>query len=547
MEPNHDSSSFDVKDHAYEILSQLDSMRKANEHCDLTIKVGCKEIRVHRVVMSAASVYFHSILAHDNIETRTGVIEMKNADLESVTKCVDFIYSGQVLITDENYDQLMKVAHMLQLEKLCNKIATFLEGKTTLEEFLTINTFARIFDCKRLILKCNEFTSKNFRTFIFTNDFQYFDKSLISFVIASRETKATEDYKTKALIEWTKFDLESREPNFEDVFLTLDFSKFSRSYRKFLIENEPLVLKSNRCVSALVKHSNDLAKVRAKDVNLKDVFENNVIGVFNKITGKIEAFEPEHKTWTNIADTSNQFIHYCFTVVRLGKVLYVLAFGRKSYKLNYTGDCAIWEELPYRYVTCKRLEAVGFKDSVYVFDDMDKHSKAVEKYDSYLEDWEQETDKPINGWLVSLVSTNDYIYCIGGYNENGDLSSVTQYNGLDWTTLPDMPTARHGAASVECNGRIYVMGGVSGDDCLATTEYFDISNGTWTTLKPMLKPRTVFKAFVLGGDIFVAQYNVSIMEFEKFDLVENIWQIIETFTGTDVQYRSFFALTLPIQ
>lgn len=55
--------------------------------------------------------------------------------------------------------------------------------------------------------------------------------------------------------------------------------------------------------------------------------------------------------------------------------------------------------------------------------------------------------------------------------------------------LPDMPTARHSAAAVGADGRVYVIGGCRGAEVMPELEAFDLAEQTWRNLAPLEEGR----------------------------------------------------------
>ena len=130
-------------------------------------------------------------------------------------------------------------------------------------------------------------------------------------------------------------------------------------------------------------------------------------------------------------------------------------------------------------------------------------------------------DMPTPRTKVAVAAIGSKIYAIGGYN--GSYSNKvevfdTSITVKAWTTqcvvngqtrpIANMPTARSGAAAVEFDGYIYVLGGYNGSTYLSTVERYDPVNNKWTTCKNMLYPRANFAAHVIDGKIFaIGGYN----------------------------------------
>ena len=70
------------------------------------------------------------------------------------------------------------------------------------------------------------------------------------------------------------------------------------------------------------------------------------------------------------------------------------------------------------------------------------------------------------------VSLGNYIYAIGGNDQNFKTTSVERYDpSLDqWVEMAPLLTARAGCGAGVLDGYLYVVGGYDGSKCLNTVE-----------------------------------------------------------------------------
>nr|XP_039256653.1 kelch-like protein 8 [Styela clava] len=543
--------AYDLK-HCGKMMMALNEQRASKEYSDFAIMVGDEKIPAHRNVLSAGSDYFRAMLSHENVESSTGIVKMKQVQYSSVKICINYIYTGNFPTPGrEGREQLMFTAHMLQLQGMCDEIAISLEEELTPESFYSTKMIANTFNCTGLVESCNKYALRNFQLIAAEDDFKHLDKDYVSFLLESKEVNASEAVKCKAVIIWTNFDAEARASTFEELFGNLDLTKISRKYQKFLLEKEPLVFNSNRCLRAFLKTFTGGSQVVAEDIDIKDagittsqLQPNNVIAVFDKNSKAIQAFNPKMKTWTKLQAISDEFVGKGFTVAVLGYFIYVLVIDGTNYQLNYIETNATWVRLADRKETKKRVAAVAFKGSIYAFDSSGSNSKTVEKFDSSDGTWSHVTDKPVEGFDTSVVAAGGFIYCIGGYKD-GRISNAIKFKPSDstWTTLPSMPTARDCAAAVKLDGKIYVMGGQS-NDYLNIVECFDTVSETWTTVARLNNPRGYFKACVVEGKIFAVGGLNSKNTIEEYDPAVNSWKVVETMGGKDIQGLASIALNV---
>jgi N-acetylneuraminic acid mutarotase len=99
----------------------------------------------------------------------------------------------------------------------------------------------------------------------------------------------------------------------------------------------------------------------------------------------------------------------------------------------------------------------------------------------------------------------------GGWNGSIWTDQLTIYDPVagSWSTGPNLPSARYGAAAAVDGSRLYVIGGDGGptrpeEVSTSTVFRFDANTGTWSTLPPVSSPRYASGATVKRGMIYTA-------------------------------------------
>jgi N-acetylneuraminic acid mutarotase len=172
-----------------------------------------------------------------------------------------------------------------------------------------------------------------------------------------------------------------------------------------------------------------------------------------------------------------------------------------------------------------RLVIVGFIVSGFL--SMASFCSAAE----YL--WTQKADMPTPRWLVSASAVNGKIYAIGGRTgqpDNVKFSTVEEYDPSNdtWTQKADMPTARSQLSTCAVDGKIYAIGGSSGG--ASAVEEYDPATDTWTKKADMPTPRRALATCVVNGKIYAIGGNApgvlrGLTNVEEYDPVRNTWAI----------------------
>ncbi|XP_037679579.1 LOW QUALITY PROTEIN: hypermethylated in cancer 2 protein [Choloepus didactylus] len=111
-------TAMELPSHSKQLLLQLNQQRTKGFLCDVVIMVENAVFRAHKNVLAASSIYFKSLVLHDNLI---------NLDTDMVSSAVfqqilDFIYTGKLLPGDPpaepNFGTLLTAASYLQLPEL---------------------------------------------------------------------------------------------------------------------------------------------------------------------------------------------------------------------------------------------------------------------------------------------------------------------------------------------------------------------------------------------------------------------------------------------
>jgi N-acetylneuraminic acid mutarotase len=106
---------------------------------------------------------------------------------------------------------------------------------------------------------------------------------------------------------------------------------------------------------------------------------------------------------------------------------------------------------------------------------------------------------------LGVATVNGKIYAIGGLSGNSPVNVCEMYNpGTNqWITETPMPTARSDFAIAVYNNQIYVIGGEVGNGFVGNNEVYDPGTNTWETKVSMPIPRADLSASVINGKIYL--------------------------------------------
>ena len=103
-------------DHEQKRNSALQILWKNNDFLDVTIACDDDQIDAHKVILSAASPFFRKILKRN--PHSHPLLYMRGTSKKQLEALIEFIYSGQTKISEEDLEQFLGLAKSLQIDGL---------------------------------------------------------------------------------------------------------------------------------------------------------------------------------------------------------------------------------------------------------------------------------------------------------------------------------------------------------------------------------------------------------------------------------------------
>lgn len=128
--------------HCSRLLKAISCLRKERILCDACILIEDKQVSAHRNVLVAGSDYFRSHYLGPLSEKSLPNVDLSSVttDVDAVEAVVNFLYTGEINIDDDNLETVLKVSSFLlisQLRKYCiDYIVERLNLNTCLKYFM---------------------------------------------------------------------------------------------------------------------------------------------------------------------------------------------------------------------------------------------------------------------------------------------------------------------------------------------------------------------------------------------------------------------------
>ncbi|XP_060948755.1 zinc finger and BTB domain-containing protein 10 isoform X1 [Limanda limanda] len=115
--------------YCYQLLQELDKQRKSGILCDVNIVVSGQVFRAHKNILVAGSRYFKTLycLTKSEDQDQATVTHLDVAALQGFSVLLDFLYSGNLLLTSQNAIEVMSVASYLQMTEVVQSCRAFIK------------------------------------------------------------------------------------------------------------------------------------------------------------------------------------------------------------------------------------------------------------------------------------------------------------------------------------------------------------------------------------------------------------------------------------
>ncbi|XP_056280146.1 kelch-like protein 12 isoform X1 [Pseudoliparis swirei] len=570
--------------HAKSILNAMNSLRKSNILCDITLRVENTDFPAHRIVLAACSDYFCAMFTSELAEKGKSFVDIQGLTASTMDILLDFVYTETVLVTVENVQELLPAACLLQLKGVKRACCDFLESQLDPTNCLGIRDFAETHNCLDLMQAAELFSKKHFSEVVQHEEYMLLSQTEVEKLTKCDEIQVdSEEPVFEAVLNWVKHNRKEREPYLPDLLQYVRMPLLTPRYITDIIDAEPLIRCSLPCrdlvdeakkfhlrpelrsemqgprtqtrlgrnpflvaiclyacflcnCSVINTDSKRDSRVLsgAKEVLL-------VIGGFGSQQSPIdivEKYDPKTQEWSSLPNIARKR-RYVATVSLHDRVYVIGGYDGRSRLssvecLDYTADeDGVWYTVATMNVRRGLAGATTLGDMIYVaggFDGSRRHT-SMERYDPNIDQWSMLGDMQTAREGAGLVVASGLIYCLGGYDGLNILNSVERYDPHTghWTSVTPMATRRSGAGVALLNDHIYVVGGFDGVSHLDSVEVYNIRTDYWTTVASMTTPRCYVGATVLRGRLYaIAGYdgNSLLSSIECYDPVIDSWEVV---------------------
>ncbi|XP_023216548.1 kelch-like protein 17 isoform X2 [Centruroides sculpturatus] len=539
-------------DHQSSAFLAMNCMRQKGQLCDISLQVGDEMIHAHKVVLAASSAYFHAMFNNEMAEKHKSEITMHDVDASALQKLIEFAYTGEIVITEENVQALLPVASLLQVSTVRDACCKFLLRQLHPSNCLGIRSFADAHACEELQRKSHKYALQNFQEVALTEEFLLLPFSQVEDLMSSNKLNVpSEECVYNAVMTWIKHDLTMREEYLGKLMQHVRLPLIGRDFLLTQIGEEPLIQSNQESKDLLIEamkyhlmpeHRTNMISVRTtqrKPEELRPYIFAIGGGSLFTIHSECECYNPRTDRWYPTAPTLQRRSRA--GVAAVNRLVYAVGGydGTKDLASTEYFNPHTSQWIPVNAMGTKRscLGITTLNGLIYVAGGYDGASclNSVERYDPLVGTWSSVVAMETRRRYCRLGVLDGCIYAVGGYDGANYLSSIERYDPREgkWRPLQTMINRRSSCGVTTLDGMLYAVGGNDGSLCMCTMERFDPVRNAWEAMPSMQSRRTTHEVIEAEGYLYAVGGNdgsSSLNTVERYNPRHNKWMLVTSMT-----------------
>ncbi|XP_070574823.1 gigaxonin-like [Ptychodera flava] len=497
--------------HAKDLLQNLQELRRNNGFYDFTLVIDDKDVPVQRNVLAAGSSYFRSLFnysASENSDRRL-VISLPELDVPTFELVLDYIYTGEVTLNQDNIQDVFQASDVLLMANLKKLCCDYLEQCISAANCIGIRNFTERYSCPWIHYLATECMEANFSDVCRHEEFLQQSAECVKEILSRDQlqlqiiSRRSEEIIFDAAMRWIKHNVADRRKHLKELLGCVRFHYISSHYYQEHIATESLILEEPGC------------KEEVDRVYYGELFKSplDLRGYYDVIVVSGGVYKP------------------CNSI--LSTVRCVVPFHEQPQ----------WVDLPPMMTPRAdhaMVSAGGFLFAVGGRNEGDQILNTGEKYDPQTNTWTAIAPMREARELLGLVAIDDCIYAIGGIR-NGTVKTMEAYDIYKdrWEDMPPMKIARETPACAVMQKKIFVIGGCHDGQVFDAVECFDPVSKTWSVVAPLKERRFCPSAVGVKDKLFVfgglrnllcpsAQNEMKFCGTELYHSETNTWHLLSS-------------------
>lgn len=555
--------------HTHRAFDTMNHMRKQLLLCDVILVADKTEIPAHKMVLSACSPYFYAMFTSFE-ESRQDKITLQGVDHHALALLVEYVYTSEVHVTEENVQVLLPAANILQLTDVRDACCDFLQAQLHPTNCLGIRAFADLHGCPDLLSHAESYIEQHFLEVVECEEFLSLTHQQVSKLICSdRLTVPTEEKVFESVIAWVQHDLDERQTYLSALMEHVRLPLMSQEYLMQRVEEEPLLKADLQCKDYLI----EALKYHLLKGDTKTIFRTPrtkprqpvglpkvllvVGGQAPKAIRSVECLDFKEERWYQVAEMPTRRCRAGLAVV--GGRVYAVGGFNGSLRVR-TVDA--YDAASDQWTSCASMEArrstlgvAVLNNCIYAVGGFDGSTglNTAEIFDTRTQEWRTVSPMSTRRSSVGVGVLNGLVYAVGGYDgaSRQCLSSVESYttDTDSWLPVTDMCSRRSGAGVGVLGGVLYAVGGHDGPLVRKSVEAYDPDTKQWAAVAEMTFCRRNAGVVALGGLLYVVGGDdgaSNLASVEVYNPKIDSWTLLSSCMGIGRSYAGVAVIDKPM-
>ncbi|XP_060874116.1 kelch-like protein 2 isoform X2 [Metopolophium dirhodum] len=502
---------FKNSSHPAEVFGVLQSLRIDEMFCDVKLETDDGTVIFgHKVVLVSASPYFRAMFTSFEERNKDCII-IKELNSTILQLLINYIYTGEIIVNEENVKDLLAAAGLIQLDYIKASCEEFLQIQLNPSNCLGIRALADLHYCTELMSTSNAYIKKKFLELVKCDEFLSLSlEEVIQLISSSDLAVQLEEDVFESVLNWVRHELSCRKQFLPDLMEHVRLPLTSKQYLLKNVSEEPLLKNNHKCKDYILeaiqfhllksqkiipipktirckpRQSGDLQKIILM-FSVSPLMDNNFISLYDPTNNVSRiALDMEEKCHINhLVLIADQF------VVAVGRIHRSTALC-KSYPciqmLDLFSQKSSWVQMPNMLVDRSRLGVGLLNNNIYAVGGFDtstkEHLNSVECYDPSLDTWKLVAPMLHRRSNPGIAVIDGVMYAVGGKQGTGYCISVEAYRpsvGV-WTKVTNMAFENYSSEVVVIDGLLYVVGNTECINTL-TIQIYNPKTNAWKIMQ----------------------------------------------------------------
>uniref|UniRef100_H3A1A7 Calicin n=2 Tax=Latimeria chalumnae TaxID=7897 RepID=H3A1A7_LATCH len=420
--------------HSNHLLQALNQQRCKKVCCDVVINVGKRSYAAHQNVLTAVSPFVKELISSNEIQATDELsvtIDMDYMNPSSVEQLLDYIYTGRVVISEQNVEDLLRGAKYFVIPRLRDHCLEFLHLSLNQDNFLQALRIANEQEeVKELLDLVYTYVRDNFFNLAHHRDLKECPYKIFSRLLRDEELHAkNEGQVLLALLKWVNHNKEDRERYFEKLFPCIRLQAISDNLLATISSKDSIIKNYPSCMALIVevlrarmeKGPQALWQFQRKGALLDAVLLLGGQRADGNFTHGVYAYVIQEDTWIKITDMPYKAA--ALSAASSGKYIYVSGGTNElndslktAWRYDLDGDS--WSKLPELPIGLVFHTMVRCKGAVYTVGGSvapRKYISTIYRYDDRKEKWTTTGKISVPMDCAEVINRGDkYIYVVTG-------------------------------------------------------------------------------------------------------------------------------------